>query len=1574
MKKLLMFLVFLTGFFAVNAGVVVTFDYIEAFKNKDLTDYFINGSKMYIDANGLLNSAPTSLKTLSKKVKSGTREYEVVIEFEPVLTSGQFAIARNSYGGATQELCLGPSVKFKVYVRNSSGKIGGDLRHIYFMTPTTSRAQLLENLSLDTEAGSDAKNENFSNYGSNPPQYKRWWPVNSLTRPVQVAHFAVGTSKVSGYNYPIVFSQIEVEFEPVDKYPFTPLILPQDGHYADENNTTFFINELNVVLRLDPEDAAANPPMDLFRYYPKAGDNKLAPPTVNEYLVQHGYSERITGDGTLWLYAGNPQSWDYLSDVNEMLFSKLTADEFSCISELTGIKSGADLPHSSLNERKIVTFSQYMNVNGVYETDQGNTFVFLRDQSGDMIRCVAPSGFNKLRKGEWVAPRGIAGRYMHNDGMPEIDITDYVRYCGESVANMPVPIVVPESDTRDNISLASNTPIVTENDFNKHLVLRNVTWEENGYISDRNGNKFRVYPRFLGYEIAAIEPGTDIRLECFVSKVSSGLILIPVRFDECDPRPIVRFKSGNRISGTISVVDDKIEWEVESLPEGSYYCRFGDYTNDSDGWIPARAVTAADFKDYGNGVKLCKMQVATSLDAFTSSVETVTFELRQKTTLHSIKELKNIYLDANDNRTSVSTNAYYLIDGDVVIERKGDQYLYVRDNINYKDASGNEIADAKDHHLLIFNPNGWDNPQFTFKNEDGTQEVRSLREGDVVTTFVFKPEFTSLGLLRGNAFGFTPSYTLATNPDGTYVKPVQASTMRTLEVSYDKESDPTYYTKYLLETKNRMMLYRFENVKVEVKDNSDAYGKATVQPDGTRVDTEGNIVDPVIYQMVVGDRLNVELNLFPTALGGWTTAFPGAGNEYNITIEGIVVDDKASPSRYSMALSRFETPEIATAPKGMRAVNDDDVEKDEETGEISYSHSAKVVIDLADNSHEGAVIYYTTDGTDPKTNRAVQRYDSNKGIMLSNDHRQTTIRAYSVWPGATPSSEIIQVFKRKSQEVPYIPHFTALAVPDVPYHFNRPMRIVATGGDYMFVRDLQGNYLGVRRESDSKTRSARTTNRWEGYEPGHYVTDFVVEADHIGEGDNKVLRGAVVTSNFVQYLTASSAEIPKELLDINTDIEVDPNVISDKVDQIDPARHIGRLVTLNYAFLDADTQSGNTDWTLIPDRGNLMEHKVNINDEVLEYNMPAEIDTEHNFYNVTGFVMPTEDGGYELWPVDIDPIEITDSPEVECDENGVITDLANSTYTVKFYPSTMVTLSYAGKNSAYATIHYLVTPDRETPTNGMKWTTYGQPFAVTENCYIRTYVSIPGMDNSANTTIVMIREDSKVEDIDFRVSSGNGHAEVELVPTDATVKDYTILYSINGGEPNTIYTAPIKIAETTTIKAILIVNGKSGQICKAVIPVGSTDRMSGAVSFTVSANEQGVPVVTLSPEDNLTPGTYEIYYSTDASKPVAISEECRYKTPIELPNGGFVMAILVQDGKLPGRTQSFNVGFVNPTGIEGVDADAAGVKVENGTILAPEGSKIYDVTGRPVVSGQNLRSGIYIVVTPEGQAVKLRLN
>lgn len=61
----------------------------------------------------------------------------------------------------------------------------------------------------------------------------------------------------------------------------------------------------------------------------------------------------------------------------------------------------------------------------------------------------------------------------------------------------------------------------------------------------------------------------------------------------------------------------------------------------------------------------------------------------------------------------------------------------------------------------------------------------------------------------------------------------------------------------------------------------------------------------------------------------------------------------------------------------------------------------------------------------------------------------------------------------------------------------------------------------------------------------------------------------------------------------------------------------------------------------------------------------------------------------------------------------------------------------------------------------------------------------------------------------------------------------------------------------------------------------------------------------------------------------------------------------------------------NITDVDGVENDGDGVYVQGGVIYAPAGSRVFGLNGAQVKTVQALNGGVYVVVTPDGRAVKV---
>ncbi|MDE5745745.1 MAG: chitobiase/beta-hexosaminidase C-terminal domain-containing protein, partial [Paramuribaculum sp.] len=436
-------------------------------------------------------------------------------------------------------------------------------------------------------------------------------------------------------------------------------------------------------------------------------------------------------------------------------------------------------------------------------------------------------------------------------------------------------------------------------------------------------------------------------------------------------------------------------------------------------------------------------------------------------------------------------------------------------------------------------------------------------------------------------------------------------------------------------------------------------------------------------------------------------------------------------------------------------------------------------------------------------------------------------------------------------------------------------------------------------------------------------------------------------------------------------IDIDRSTIAKNVSRLHDS-HIGQLVIMNYVKLIEIGDENRREFLLVPDYGNAVEDAMLVNDSALEFNMPEDVDVENNYFNVFGFIMVDQEAELEFWPLEISTIGISAAPTIECDENAAVEEDGYNNYTVDFYPSTLVTLRYTGMNAANASIKYIFTPEGEGVDENATWNIYGQPFTVTSDGYLHVVAVVDGMEESSHTHVTFRRSPQSC-DVDFLVVPFGNQSKITLLPVQDIEEDsYKILYSTDGTEPATEYTEPIVIDKTTTFIARLYEEGKApGNACRGMFNAGDGNSASSQVTFSIVKDSDGNPLVQLSPRESLEEGTYSIYYTTSINEIPTVSTDMLYTKPFPVPESRVVLAILTINRKIDGGVTTLNVW--DTTAINAIGSDNSEVRVENGCIIAPEGSQIFTTAGVRV-SPANLRNGIYIVRVPGGKTVKVAVK
>lgn len=1263
---------------------------------------------------------------------------------------------------------------------------------------------------------------------------------------------------------------------------------------------------------------------------------------------------------------------------------------------------------------KMVRFTSPLTVAGVHTTALGTSFMYVTDGTESMkliargttgdnrfdtqyygTRTAAPDAPASERK---VIPAGLAGYWNENDGLFQIIVKDQ----GYDLR----PFMPTATTATDRPYRPAETTSLTMADFNRHVELRDAVGTSHSTVIDHDGNEIDVTLRFnditegqpeadrpgvpyhgWGYSVAtSIEEGRHYRIRGYAGNTlntgagagsSARMAIFPEDISPEYPGPEAMFIGGNRIEpGEVRVINRDVKVKVY-VPDAEFAALNPtfEYRTPGSDWY---RLLNGDMLNFNVGDDEFKVEFRTNYGNGIYGWNTPEFRFTgyPAAPAQSIAAFKFDYLDSEGNvdpdKYTGGRESYRRMTGQAVVEQRTEYYLYLRDNI--------EGAGSRNH-ILVYNSNGWNNAPLV---TDGT-DSRPLMEGDVLTNFAMIPDLTPQGNLRLNATGYARTFEVVA--DAT----PQPSTITEIELAQEDEwaDDPNYYKKVNLALPaNRMTHFRISNVRITKRHNPQ-WDDLEEDADGVRHDAEGFIVDPDIYTLVMGDAsdyqvgdgsLDIRFNVFTSRRAGFTTSY---SPDATYTVEGVIVRDarregnpRFSPSGYSIAMLDARLANTALQPEAVMFNGADVPEGDP----FEVAHTGTITFRLAAAANPDARIYYTLDGSDPLTNTGRRLYDAAEGIQLPTDATVITLRAYAAWPGANPSPVLERTFRRRAHTVEYLRELVGPSAQEgVPYSFEGIARVVAVGGDYMFVRGRVGHYLPIHRVSESQER----LSPWDAYKPGDYIASFVSQVEKVGQGAARTVRGVHVTDELAPFM-GGVVEAPEQ------EISIEPDVVT----TITQAS-VRRLVTLTGVTLvgeefevqddapdAADTQAIVTEWQLTENRGH--GKQVYVNNRILDFDMSAAGKTEYStsLFNVTGFVMEDHDGTLELWPTKVERIDAVKAPVVSLEGGDPTTSDGGMGLTIAtFYPATSVSLAYTGRYPDRVTIYYAFTADESAPADDVKWNVYGQPFTVASDTYLHAYATVDGLEPSAHTHVQFLRAVA-AGTIDFRVTPGNGQATVELVAASADVlAPYEIVYSTDGSEPSEVYSAPIVLKESATVCAAIRHDGKLGKVERAYIvvaeykepqePVVPADKISGGVTYRIIEAADGSRLVELLPVDELAPGTYTIRYATEAGK---VPQDI-YTAPFAVPQSGIVLARLEEQGKQAGEIHTLNVWIFIPTATDAPEADgsADGVSAEAGAITAPEGSEAFDVSGRRVpLTG--LRPGLYLVRLPSGLTVKVTVR
>ncbi|MBW6513750.1 MAG: chitobiase/beta-hexosaminidase C-terminal domain-containing protein, partial [Candidatus Syntrophosphaera sp.] len=302
-----------------------------------------------------------------------------------------------------------------------------------------------------------------------------------------------------------------------------------------------------------------------------------------------------------------------------------------------------------------------------------------------------------------------------------------------------------------------------------------------------------------------------------------------------------------------------------------------------------------------------------------------------------------------------------------------------------------------------------------------------------------------------------------------------------------------------------------------------------------------------------------------------------------------------------------------------------------------------------------------------------------------------------------------------------------------------------------------------------------------------------------------------------------------------------------------------------------------------------------------------------------------------------------------------------------------VTMSTATPN---AMLIYTTNGSDPTLTNG---TIYDGPFMVSDNVLIKARGFRDGYNPSliASVQYIIVIPIETVATPTFSPSAGIYNEPIQVTISTMT-PDATIRYTLDGTEPSetigTVYTGPINISQTVTVKAIAYKTGmntslisNASYVIDIIIPVVAAPMFS----LPSGTYYQAIDVAISTTTENAS-----IRYTTDGSLPSA-TNGILYTAPIHIPGDSnlFIQAIAYRDGWTPSTVVSANytvtgtvadVSFA-PSG--GIYTQATAVVLTTTTLGA---SIRYTLDGSTPTEASNLYSTAIIVPLNTTQTITAR--
>ncbi|MDA3928385.1 MAG: chitobiase/beta-hexosaminidase C-terminal domain-containing protein, partial [Prolixibacteraceae bacterium] len=304
--------------------------------------------------------------------------------------------------------------------------------------------------------------------------------------------------------------------------------------------------------------------------------------------------------------------------------------------------------------------------------------------------------------------------------------------------------------------------------------------------------------------------------------------------------------------------------------------------------------------------------------------------------------------------------------------------------------------------------------------------------------------------------------------------------------------------------------------------------------------------------------------------------------------------------------------------------------------------------------------------------------------------------------------------------------------------------------------------------------------------------------------------------------------------------------------------------------------------------------------------------------------------------------DVIESVYVISNEPIVVTDPIFDPASGEFIDSVIVSISCETEG---ALIYYTLDGTEPTVDAAM----YSSTFKLEETTTVKAVAIFDGFVSDVIESVYVIsNEPIVIADPIFDPASGEFIDSV-IVSISCETEGVSIYFTLDGTEPtinSLLYSAPIKLEETATIKALAIIDETSSNVVEAIYTIVYTPIDVSEPVFTPEGGDfEDSVVVSLS---CATEGAI-VYYSTDGTDPTNAS--MMYANPFVVSETASIKAIAIVDGEQSEIVEQSYTIYIVPTDVATI------AELRNGIV----GDELYRFTGNAVVSfAMEFRNQVYI--------------